>query len=376
MKKKTKKRVESYFPFPMAYAGFFVSKFFDTFKKVSFYLEKLETRSLSDEIDKLSIDRPIYITGLARAGTTIILEMLSKHPDVATHRYKHLLMPYIPHWLSQIVKKTNYYTKPTERVHKDGILVTRDSPEAVEEILWLNFFDNLYDENSSHVLGMNVSHPKFEKFYRNNILKLMFNERSNRYIAKNNYNVTRMEYLLQLFPSSKFLLIIRNPVNHIASLIKQTRLFLEMERVKPLLYKWSRVIGHREFGHRRVCVNVGNTDTIHKIRQLWRIKETYVKGWAYYWSSVYDFVANLLESNEKIKNATLLIRYEDLCGEPAKTIDMILGHIELSPEKFEAVKKYYVKNLHQPTYYSPDFSKQEIADIAEVTASTAARFGY
>ena len=119
-----------------------------------------------------------------------------------------------------------------------------------------------------------------------------------------------------------------------------------------------------------------NNREFHKIRKLWRNYETYVKGWAYYWSSIYDFVANLREINEKIKKATLLIRYEDLCGTPAKIIDKILEHTELSPKEFEETKNYYTKTLHQPTYYKTDFSEKELADIAEVTSSTAAQFGY
>ena len=47
---------------------------------------------------------------------------------------------------------------------------------------------------------------------------------ASRYAAKNNYNLTRMEYLLKVNPGAKFLLYIRNPVNHIASLMKQHRL--------------------------------------------------------------------------------------------------------------------------------------------------------
>ena len=45
---------------------------------------------------KICIDRPVYINSLTRAGTPIILEILDMHPDLATLRYQHLLIPYIP----------------------------------------------------------------------------------------------------------------------------------------------------------------------------------------------------------------------------------------------------------------------------------------
>jgi len=376
IKIKVKSKDHDAFKFPLlGYAGYAVTKFFDSFESLSFFLDRFETMHLRDHIGGLSIDRPIYITGLARAGTTIILEMLSKHPDLASHRYKYLLMPYIPHWFNQIVKAFRVYTKPFERFHRDGIFVTGESPEAVEEIFWQKFFDNVHKENSSNIINGRASNPRFESFYRNHIQKLIITQKKSRYLAKNNYNVTRLEYLIRLFPSSKFLLIIRNPVNQIASLIKQTKLFNKLGREGPLLNDWLKMVGHHEFGYYQECINVNNIELIQKVRKLWTKKKTYVKGWAYYWVSIYDFIANNLDANKKLKKATLIIRYDELCDTPAKVIDQILEHAELPTNKFTKVKKYYIKHLHQPTYYTPDFSDQEMADIFEITNKTASRFG-
>jgi len=359
----------------LGYAAYGVNKFFDKFKSISFFLDKLETLALRYDIKKLSIEKPIYITGLARAGTTIILEMLSKHINVATHQYKHILMPYLPYWFSLIANRIKIYTKPFERFHKDGIIVTRESPEAIEEIIWRKFFNNYQNENISNILSGNVYNPKFEKFYKNHIRKLLFNQNCSRYLAKNNYHITRLEYLLSLFPDSKFLVIIRNPINHIASLIKQTRLILRMEMEHPLLTEWLRISGHNEFGHRQLCINVGDTKLIYEIRKLWSFKETYIKGWALYWRSIYDFIANQLDINKMLKKATLIVRYDDLCKTPEKIIDEILEHIELPVKEFEKIKKYYISHLHKPTYYTPNFSKKDIKYISEITKATTNRFG-
>ena len=363
------------FPYLGYAGGYIITKFFDSFKKLSFLLDRLETLLLFKDINKLSIDRPIYIIGLARAGTTIILEMLNKHPDLVSHQYKHFLMPYIPHWVSQVLKNTSFFTQSFERLHKDGIIITRESPEAVEEIFWKNFFDTVHNESTSNIIDGYISYPKFEKFYKNHIRKLILSQIDARYLAKNNYNITRLEYLLRLFPTSKFLLIIRNPVDHIASLIKQTRLFIKMEQEIPILKEWMRIVGHHEFGHHQVCINVGNTELVRNIRKLWSNNKSYVQGWAYYWASIYKFVADLLDRNRKLKNSTLIVRYDDLCETPAKIIDKILEHTELPAKKFEKVRKYYIKYLHKPSYYTPKFSNQELASISELTKDTAVRFG-
>lgn len=356
-------------------SGYAISKFFDKFDHFSFLLDKIETKMLFNDVDKMRIDKPIYITGLARAGTTIVLEMLDKHPDLATHRYQHLFIPYIPNLISLMLNYPKIFTKSYKRLHQDGILITRESPEAVEEIFWQKFFANIHDEEISNIINGNISNPRFEQFYKNHLRKLIIYQESSRYLAKNNYSVTRLEYLLNLFPSSKFLITIRDPVSHIASLIKQTKLFMELEREKPFLKKWLRIIGHYEFGHHQVCINVGNTELIHKIRKLWKNSRTYVKGWAYYWTSIYNFIANCLDANKTLRKATLIVKYGDLCENPAKVIDLILEHAELPTTKFEKVKKYYIKHLHKPSYYIPNFSKQNIADIGEITKETATRFG-
>ncbi|MFX0011457.1 MAG: sulfotransferase [Candidatus Hermodarchaeota archaeon] len=374
-KNKTTTNNNDDFPY-IGYAGYGLTKFFASFKKLSYSLAKIETLLSREEIDALTIDKPIYITGLARSGTTIILEMLSKHPYLATHKYRHFPLPYFPHRFSRIIDQSRFFTRPRERIHKDGIIVNRESPEAVEEIFWQDFFINNHNEKVSSIISANVSNPDFEQFYRDHIRKLLINQKSPRYLAKNNYNITRLEYLHRIFPSVKTLLIIRNPVNHIASLIKQTKLFREMEQKNPLLADWHKLTGHSEFGHYQKCINTGDTEIIRKIRRLWKKEETYVKGWAYYWSSIYDYVMDLLEANAKIRKSVLIVKHEDLCEHPAEIIDRILKHTELPLHNFEKTRQYYIRHLHKPTYYSPSFSKQELVDIAEITDLTASRFGY
>ena len=92
--------------------------------------------------------------------------------------------------------------------------------------------------------------------------------------------------------------------------------------------------------------------------------------------SIYDFIANHLDVNKKLKMATLIIKFDHLCENPAKLVDKILEHTELPAKKFEEIIKYYVKYLHKPTYYTLDFSNQDLAYISEVTKNSASRFGY
>ncbi len=329
-KKKSRKYKEFDFPVPM----YFIAKFFHEFPFLANAVHTIESFQLKKKLEQVDIDRPIYIIGLARAGTTITLEMLNQHPDVAGHRYLHMVLPYTPHWTQVIANYTPLMTSPVERLHKDRITVTRDSPEAVEEIFWQKFFENLHDETISNILDVQVQNLQFESFYRDHIKKLLINRNATRYLAKNNYNVARMEYLHRLFPDVKFIIIVRNPFDHIASLVKQDRILKELEYDDPRLLDWTKIIGHREFGTAKVCINFDNPKIIQRIRQLWNHKETYIEGWAVYWSETYSYILKQLKTKTNLAKASLVVRYEDLCENSEIMIDRIIDHIEVDSEKF------------------------------------------
>ena len=185
-----------------------------------------------------------------------------------------------------------------------------------------------------------------------------------------------MEYLLKLFPDARFVIMIRNPFDHIASLAKQDAIFKEMEANDPRLLEWTKLIGHREFGSAKVCINLDDYDLIKRIRELWDSKETYVEGWAIYWASVYDHVYRKLKDNPKIAQAALVIRYEDLCDRPSEVIDQILNHITVDKASFQNVKQHYCGTLKRPSYYRTTYTEKEQEQILSATKSTATKFGY
>ncbi|UCG00663.1 MAG: sulfotransferase [Candidatus Heimdallarchaeota archaeon] len=371
-KTETKKLKEFDFPAPM----YFIVKFFHTFSPLANIVHTVESYQLKKRMEKTIIDRPIYVTGLARAGTTITLEMLNKHPDVAAHRYLHMVLPYSPHWTQNIADYTPIMKSPVERLHKDRIAVTRDSPEAVEEIFWQRFFKNTHDETKSNILDTTTQNPQFERFYSDHLKKLLINRNASRYIAKNNYNVARMEYLQKLFPDVKFIIIIRNPFDHIASLAKQDGILKELEHNDPRLLDWTKLIGHREFGTAKVCINFNNPKIVQKIRAFWKRKETYIEGWAVYWAEAYSYIHKTLQRNTNLAKASLMVRYEDLCEESEATINKIIDHIEVDPKKFRKIKKYYSKRLTKPTYYISKFSTKEQEKIIQITGEIAEKYGY
>ncbi len=340
-------------------------------------LGNVESRMLARRIAPLSVDRPVYICGLPRAGTTISLQMLSEHPDVATHKYADFLMPYMPWVWNQVFPRipVDAMRKPVPRIHRDRIQVTRDSAEMGEEILWEHFFPFIHDESHLSVLDGSISSPGFERFYREHLLKLALVRGRSRYVSKAIMCVVRMQYLRKMFPDARFLLYVRNPIDHIASMIKQDRIWAEIERDDPRQIEIIELTGHHEFGPNQVMANVGRPEELHEIRRLFNEGRT-AESRARYWAYVYGFVAKQLQDDPDLARQVCLVRYEDLCGDSATTIDKILEHTGLAPAPFAAAKATYVEKLSLPDYYKPQFDSAQLDAIVSATSGVASNFGY
>lgn len=345
------------------------------FTKFWLRLASLESAIVRPALNRHPVDRPIYITGLARAGTTITLEMLFHHPEVASHRYLDMMQPYLPFLWNRLVDALPLpQEKPQERPHRDGIWYTKKSPEAVEEFFWLKFFKDIHDENQSNVLDGTRRNRRFDKWYTDQIAKLVLARKKQRYLSKANYNVTRIKYLTELFPDVRFLVLIRDPLHHMISYLKQQDLLTQLYDGDRRWWVISLEIGHYEFGRELKFINSGFGDT-RLIRQLWNAGDR-VRAFAHYWCSIYDYLHGLMERDPAVKRAVKVVRFEDLCNSPGATIDEILDHVELDAATFKSTREEFTKRLHAPDYYQTELSPEERDITRSITAATAERWGY
>jgi hypothetical protein len=243
----------------------------------------------------------------------------------------------------------------------------------MEEPLWMAFFPRAHDPAVSQALGDGDHYPDFERFYRDHVRKLLLARGGTRYASKGNYNVTRVEYLQRLFPDARFVIPVREPARHIASLVRQHRRFSLGCSGNPRGRAHLRQVGHFEFGLDRQPINTGDAAQTAEILRLWRDGEE-LKGWARYWSQVYGFVADRLQANQRLREAALVVRYEDLCTAPEAAVRGVLEHCRL--DATEWVIRAFTARLSAPAYYREDFTDEELATIRAETSATAARFGY
>jgi Sulfotransferase family len=337
-------------------------------------LGNIETRLMADEISATAVEEPVFISGLARAGSTILLEILARHPDVVSHRYQDYPLVFTPYWWNRLLERMpKREVPPAERTHRDGIAVGPTSPEAFEEVLWMAFFPHLHQAPQSEVLGDETSHPDFEAFYREHIRKLVRVRRGRRYLSKGNYNVTRLEYLQKLFPDARFVIPVRDPVWHIASLMKQHALFCKGCDRHPEAVRHLQRVGHFEFGLDRRPINAGDPARLSRVMDAWQRGDE-VEGWSLYWAQIYGYLADRLDANPALKDAALVVRFEDMCRAPHEILRRALAHCRLDAPSSWLEDQAEV--IRFPSYYRPRFTEGDLVTIERHTADVARRFGY
>jgi hypothetical protein len=335
-------------------------------------LGRLETRLLGRELHAVPLTMPVYVTGLARSGSTLLHEIIAAHPGVATHRVKDYPMVYTPYWWRRATAAQRP-TAPRERPHRDRILINLDSPDALEEMVWMAFFPRCHDPSVDNRLDARTRHRAFEQFYPAHLRKLILAEGAARYVAKANYHVARLPYLARLFPDARFVIPVRAPAGHVASLARQHRWFAQGQGQNPRALAFMQRSGHFEFGRDRRPIHLGDPERVRAILRAWAAGDE-VRGLAAYWDMVYGYLARLLDAEEQLRAMTLTVRFEDLCAAPAETIWAVLDHCIL-PEA-ERVVARFAGTIRAPDYYPSSFTPAELAAIREETGATACRWGY
>ncbi|MFN0115364.1 MAG: sulfotransferase [Paracoccaceae bacterium] len=185
----------------------------------------------------------VFVTGLARAGTTILMREI--HGTGAFGSLTYADMPFVlaPNTWARLSKKGSKPGKRAERAHGDGIEVDTHSPEALEEVFWRVRDGKAYIK-ADHLLP---HRPDAEAMsdYKDFIRLVLLRTGKTRYLAKNNNNFLRLGTLARAFPMSDVLIPVRDPLQHARSLLDQHKRFLTPDAFTRSYMTW---LVHHEFG--------------------------------------------------------------------------------------------------------------------------------
>lgn len=335
-------------------------------------LGDMETEQLRDRLEEIPLERPVFITGLARSGTTLLLNIFSMLEGVGTHRYRDFPFLFLPCWWSRFVERAGRTQPEVERPHKDRIKINRESPDAFEEPIWHYFFPFVHDPTASQVLTAQHDNQAFDVFFKDHLRKILLLRGKRRYVSKGNYNLTRLEYLGRLFPDARFVIPIRHPLTHVDSLVRQHRLFSDYSLRDRRVPDYLRAAGHFEFGPQRVPVNVDSA-TARRVLDAWRRRDDAL-GYAICWGSVYAYANALAARNTDLAARMRFVRYEDLCGDPTSVLRELLAFCGF-PDRVEPLREK-LPPISAPTHDARRGDLGGAERIWQEACMTAEAFGY
>ena len=230
-------------------------------------------------------DNHVFVSGLARSGTTILLNAIYESDKFASLSYKDMPFVLAPNLWSKLSFNTED-NDLVERAHGDGIKVSTESPEAFEEVFWMTFDENDKDTNEKFKNYVELINHKYNK---------------KRYLSKNNQNIRRLELISNTFPNSKILVPFRNPLQHAYSLLSQHQRFIEDSKNDNFISNFMKWIGHTEFGPNYIPINK---------KSLCFGDDLNINHWLEQWHLTYQNCYEVLKNKENV----FFICYEKLCS--------------------------------------------------------------
>jgi hypothetical protein len=244
----------------------------------------------------------VYVTGLARCGSTSLLRALHSSNAFACLTYRDMPFVIAPNIWRHI--RGFQVEKPAgrERLHGDGIFEDLDSPEGLEEVFWRKELGNIYIQEN----GLFVHHVPEPTLSRLKIYQSLICAKyaSMRYLAKNNNMLLRIESLAPRTPDCCYLVLFREPLAHAESLLRQHLRFLA---IKGFNLDYMRWLVHHEFGadHRPFRFSHASATGL---------SPEGLDYWLERWIEAYAFLLDVLRLN--LVN-TVPVQYEHFCDDKA-----------------------------------------------------------
>lgn len=285
----------------------------------------IEANAFGGQYKDVDAARPIFITSLPRAGTTLVLEALHRFPTVAVHTYRDMPFVMAPLLWSRLGGAFHKKAELQERAHGDGMQVGFDSPEAFEEILWRQFWPEKYTATGIDLWQTADIQDEARHFFVDHMKKIIALRRPDRrndarYVSKNNGNMARLDILTRMFPGARIVVPMRDPINHAGSLLRQHRNFTEMHAKEPFVQRYMADLGHYEFGalHRPIAFD-GLAALIDGRDPMT------LDYWLAYWIAAFEYVATRLDG-------LILLAYDPLCTEPGRHLPTLCHALDIADE--------------------------------------------
>ena len=286
-------------------------------------LADMEDKLFAKELEGVESGAPLFITALPRAGTTLLLELCAKLPEYCSHTYRDMPFLLCPMLWQRFSGRFQRADAPRERAHGDGMMVSTDSAEAFEEVIWKFFWRQHYRDDRIIPWG-ELHDEEFREFLVSHLRKIIALRGppasvKARYVSKNNANIARLRGLAQLFPEAVFVVPFRDPLQHAASLRRQHLRFLGVHAEDHFARFYMSAIGHHDFG-----ANLKPLDFDGWLKTRRSHDETTLDFWLEYWTACYRHVLPLSGGSVH------LVSYDRLSVDPGPALESLARIVDAS----------------------------------------------
>lgn len=294
--------------------------------------------------------KKIFITGLARSGSTALLNQIFQHKQIASIQYKHMpfvLSPYLSNFVDKFIFSNNKEIEK-ERIHGDNIFISQSSPECLDEPFWIKEDINYFKKpltfkkslKSISLLG-----------YKNFLNKHCFYQGKKVIVIKNNNNHIRLIQLSEYFKNSLFLVLFRHPIYQASSLLNTHKRITKLQKKDGYILEYMNLIGHREFGFNQTYFKYDET-SLNALQINAPKGNLTFEYWLQSWINCYGWLLKNYPYNKNI----LLISYENLCKDN-NIIKAILDSFDI---EFNFDKNLINKNQNYPKIYNGNLVKKAL----------------
>ena len=323
-------------------------------------LGDIESRMFRERIDPEHARRPVFVTSLPRAGTTVLLEALAGLPEFAAATYRHMPFTLLPLLWTDATRRFQASGRTSERAHGDGIEVGYDSPEAFEEMVWMAFWPRHYRGTRIGPWSATARDAEFEAFLRQHMAKVVAAgpAGARRYVSKNNANIARLALIGRAFPDATVVIPVREPWAQTASLLRQHLRFKEVHARDDFARRYMEGIGHFEFGAALKPIRFGDDppDPQDADQQ---------EFWLRYWADAYAAV--LATAGERV----VFVDHDALSAAPAPYVGPLAAALGI--EDANALGRGFARLRPQPPAEAPQAAPAVLERVADIYAALRRR---
>ena len=295
----------------------FVIPLFPPSRLVESALKLYERAFLRIDIDEITIDRPIFLVGLPRSGTTMLQDILCSHPVMAyftntMHQFRSCFCA------AEDLHKRLKLDFRGERYLADGVEIGPGTPS--EGHCFLADWHGV-DPYSPTPVSLEGNHLSGEESKRaqETIRKVLwcFGGNGRRFFLKNSVLIQYLRSLYSLFPDAKIIHLVRDPRMCANSMVKLYRLNREQEiRLRARMRHGDNrelLVPFPRFPRLKEYLERFGPEDLRTTACLWR-----------------DGISIIHRDKDQLP-FFYEVRYEDILARPTEEISKILEFCDLPP---------------------------------------------